>query len=196
MAFLFKPSVVYYVDARGKRVAKDSPGARKVTRVSTKWYAAGPPLPAGKKVPLATDKVAAQQILAELVTRIERETATERAKQIAEDMAADQANKIAEDLAACETGPAESPPLEAALAAKPLLLRQSAACEYLGLSRTAWFRLRAAGRLPPPVALPGTAMYWRVADLDRWVDSLNVDTKPRRRHGHGSLHPDNRGGIR
>jgi len=72
MAHLFKPVKVYYVDATGKRVPKDAPGARKVKEKAAKWYAKGTPLPKGKKVPLASDKRAALQMLAKLEQEIER----------------------------------------------------------------------------------------------------------------------------
>jgi integrase len=72
MAHLFKPQIVGYVDADGRRVPKDTPGAKKVSTEARKWYAKGAPLPKGKKVPLASDKRAAQQMLAELERKIER----------------------------------------------------------------------------------------------------------------------------
>jgi hypothetical protein len=75
MAHLFKPQKVYYVDAEGKRVPAGTPGARKVKEKLRKWYAKGPPLPRGKKVPLAADKQAAQQMLASLLRQAERGTA-------------------------------------------------------------------------------------------------------------------------
>jgi hypothetical protein len=43
MAHLFKPQKVYYLDAEGKRVKPDAPGARKVKEELRKWYAKGPP---------------------------------------------------------------------------------------------------------------------------------------------------------
>jgi predicted DNA-binding transcriptional regulator AlpA len=42
----------------------------------------------------------------------------------------------------------------------------------VGLSRSAWFRLRSAGACPAPVSLPGSHPRWRVADLQRWVNNL------------------------
>jgi predicted DNA-binding transcriptional regulator AlpA len=53
----------------------------------------------------------------------------------------------------------------------PLLLTQQQAWMFLGVSRSAWFRLRGAGRLPRPVA-PDGALLWRRADLDRWAERL------------------------
>ncbi len=55
----------------------------------------------------------------------------------------------------------------------PRLLDQPAAWRYLGLSRSMWFRLRAAGELPDPVRVPGRKLpMWRVEDLDRWPRRL------------------------
>jgi predicted DNA-binding transcriptional regulator AlpA len=44
---------------------------------------------------------------------------------------------------------------------------------YLGLSRSAFFRLRSADKAPRPVVVPGSRrpMYRRV-DLDKWVAQL------------------------
>jgi integrase len=72
MAFLFKPMKVFYLDADGKRVPKETAGAKKVTEKTSKWYGKGSPLPNGKKVPLAADKRAALQMLAELERKLER----------------------------------------------------------------------------------------------------------------------------
>jgi len=72
MAHLFKPTKVFYTDSHGKRVGAGTPGARKVTEEARKWYAKGPPLPPKKKVPLAADKRAAIQMLAELEKKLER----------------------------------------------------------------------------------------------------------------------------
>jgi predicted DNA-binding transcriptional regulator AlpA len=62
-----------------------------------------------------------------------------------------------------------------------LLLSQSESWGYIGLPRTTWFRLRAKDMLPDPVVVPGGALYWRRADLDRWAANLKPDRKPRRR---------------
>jgi excisionase family DNA binding protein len=53
-----------------------------------------------------------------------------------------------------------------------LLLSQSEAWAYLGLARSSWYRLRAAGKLPAPVSVYGTGPRWRRADLDAWVAKL------------------------
>jgi predicted DNA-binding transcriptional regulator AlpA len=58
-----------------------------------------------------------------------------------------------------------------------LLLSQGEAWRYLGLARSSWYRLRAAGKLPSPVSVYGTGPRWRRADLDAWVARL----KPARR---------------
>jgi predicted DNA-binding transcriptional regulator AlpA len=56
----------------------------------------------------------------------------------------------------------------------PLLLSQPAAQRYLGISRSAWYRLRAAGKLPAPVSVPGagTGPMWRRRDLEKFVERL------------------------
>jgi integrase len=73
MAHLVRPWTYRYLDKDGKRVPKGTPGARKVKQKASKWYGAGiPGLPKTKRVPLATDKRAAQQLLAALVRKAER----------------------------------------------------------------------------------------------------------------------------
>lgn len=59
--------------------------------------------------------------------------------------------------------------------AKPqaLLLTQREAWTFLGLSRSAWFRLRGEGKLPKPVS-PDGALLWRRVDLERWVERLRA----------------------
>jgi predicted DNA-binding transcriptional regulator AlpA len=47
----------------------------------------------------------------------------------------------------------------------------------LGMSRSAFYRLLAAGKVPPPIRLEGCRRVWRIKDLERWVSSL----KPSRR---------------
>jgi hypothetical protein len=65
----------------------------------------------------------------------------------------------------------------------PLLLPQPAAVTYLGLSRSAWYRLKGAGRLPAPVSVPGAGVgpVWRRADLEKFVLGL----RPARPAGGG-----------
>ena len=53
--------------------------------------------------------------------------------------------------------------------------------ELAGISRTAWYRLAAAGLTPKPVSLPGTETRWRAADVAKWVAGLA--TTGRRRRG-------------
>jgi hypothetical protein len=74
VAYLVRPWIVSYVNRKtGKRVPKGTPGAKRVRRRSRKLYAAGVPgWPKGKRVPLASDKTAASQMLAELVRQAER----------------------------------------------------------------------------------------------------------------------------
>jgi hypothetical protein len=53
---------------KARKVPAGTPGARKVKKKSSKWYAR---LPGGKSVPLCTNKVAAGQMLLELVKKAE-----------------------------------------------------------------------------------------------------------------------------
>ncbi|HEY1381947.1 MAG TPA: tyrosine-type recombinase/integrase [Gemmataceae bacterium] len=73
MAHLVRPKIVRYIDPKThKRVPKGTPGAKRVKEKAAKWYAAGVPgWPKSKRVPLASDKTAAQQLLADLVKRAE-----------------------------------------------------------------------------------------------------------------------------
>lgn len=73
MAHLIRPWLVRYVDKDGKRCPSSIPWAKKVKERARKWYGSGiPGLPPGKRVPLATDKNVARQMLAELVKKGER----------------------------------------------------------------------------------------------------------------------------
>jgi hypothetical protein len=109
MASLFRVSVVEYwlrnawIDAAGqpcpkdtpgarfvrsRRVRKGTPGAEKVTKQSTKWYGQ---IAAGERIPLSSNKTAAQQMLADLVrdrelgrVGITEAAKTERRRPIAE----------------------------------------------------------------------------------------------------------------
>ena len=76
MASLFRPWIVRYKLANGKRGKKGDPGAKKRRERSAKWYAlyrnaAGD----WKRKPLAADKSAAQAMLHDLVNRAERQRA-------------------------------------------------------------------------------------------------------------------------
>jgi integrase len=72
MAYLVRPWTYRYI-LDDKRVPKGTPGAKRVKERARKWYGAGiAGLPKGKKVPLARDKRAALQMLADLEKRIER----------------------------------------------------------------------------------------------------------------------------
>jgi len=64
--------------------------------------------------------------------------------------------------------------------AVPLLLSQREAAAYLGLSRAAWYRLRAAGALPLPVRPTGGDLRWRRLDLEEWAANLRSVKRPRR----------------
>jgi integrase len=72
MAHLVKPWTYRYVKD-GRRVPRDTPGAKRKKERASKWYARGVPgWPKGKKVPLATDKQVSLKMLADLVDKAER----------------------------------------------------------------------------------------------------------------------------
>jgi predicted DNA-binding transcriptional regulator AlpA len=50
-----------------------------------------------------------------------------------------------------------------------LLISDTAAAALAGVSRAHWHRLRAAGKLPPPIRL-GRAVRWRKADVLLWIE--------------------------
>ncbi|MBA4191835.1 MAG: hypothetical protein C0467_27970 [Planctomycetaceae bacterium] len=73
MAHLVRQSKAFYVDADGKRVPKGTRKSKKVTQRLSKWYGQGiPGLPPKKRVPLASDKEAAQRMLAAMVKTAEQ----------------------------------------------------------------------------------------------------------------------------
>lgn len=74
MSFVYHPRTTRYVDVAGKRVSKDFPGARKITRKSKKWHGCfRDPDGVTHRVPLGcTDKSAAQTKLNELIRDAER----------------------------------------------------------------------------------------------------------------------------
>jgi integrase len=68
MANLIKPWIVRYVDADGRQVTKDTPGAVQVKERAKKWYGQNVPgWPRSKRVPLATHKATAQAMLNRMV---------------------------------------------------------------------------------------------------------------------------------
>jgi predicted DNA-binding transcriptional regulator AlpA len=76
------------------------------------------------------------------------------------------------------TAPASAP----GIAPLPLLLTQEQAWAFVGLSRSAWYALRAADALPKPIMIPGAGQRWRRKDLEAWVDRLQP-TRQRRPKG-------------
>ncbi len=73
MAHLVRPWQVRYVNDAGRRVPKSTPGAKKVRERAAKWYGQGlPNTPPAKRVPLATDRAAAQRMLDEMVRKLEK----------------------------------------------------------------------------------------------------------------------------
>jgi hypothetical protein len=73
MASLFKLRITRYVNQHGARVSKGSPGAKVVREKSRKWYGEyKDENETLQRVPLTTDKAAAQAMLNELVRKAER----------------------------------------------------------------------------------------------------------------------------
>jgi len=58
----------------------------------------------------------------------------------------------------------------------PLLIPDTAAAALAGVSRAHWHRLRAAGRLPPPVRL-GRKVLWRRLEIVAWIDAGCPDSR-------------------
>lgn len=72
MAHLVRQQQIRYLDREGRRVPKGTKGAKRVKEKSAKWYGAGIPGQGKRRVPLASDKEAAQRMLNELVKAAER----------------------------------------------------------------------------------------------------------------------------
>src|SRR5215510_10488810 len=70
---VFKKIIVRYLDREGRQVHKDTPGATKVQEFSRKYYGRVPGNP--RLIPLATNKTAAELMLAQLVKTAEMEEA-------------------------------------------------------------------------------------------------------------------------
>lgn len=63
----------------------------------------------------------------------------------------------------------------------PLLLTQPQACRYVGLPKSEWYRMKAAGELPDPVFIATSRRpRYRRADLDRWVKKLKANSRTTR----------------
>lgn len=78
--------------------------------------------------------------------------------------------------ATAPTKPAATPPADDG----PALLTCSQAAKLLGVSRTAYYHLRAEGKIPKPVALLAGHPRWRRTDLLRFVEKLRPFTGARR----------------
>jgi integrase len=72
MASLVKLWITRYVDKKGRRVSKDTPGAKKTKERSNVWYGQYKVGKQWKRVPLYTDKTASSVRLGEIVKGIER----------------------------------------------------------------------------------------------------------------------------
>ena len=102
----------------------------------------------------------------------------EMPQQAATDLAPDQLDDLAGRIADRLRAVAETLPYRPA--SLPLLLGQRAAWEFVGVSRSEWFRLKAADKLPAPVSLDGSRPMWRRADLERYVERLR-SARPKRK---------------
>ena len=73
MAYLVKPVIVKWIDPKtGKRVEPGTRGAKKLKTPATKWYGCGIPGKGKRRVPLASEKTAAQRKLDQMVRAAER----------------------------------------------------------------------------------------------------------------------------
>lgn len=64
-----------------------------------------------------------------------------------------------------------APDVTVVIQSAPLLLRAEHAAQVLALSRRAFERLSADGRLPPPITLGGRRRLWRFSDLAAFVEA-------------------------
>ncbi len=57
---------------------------------------------------------------------------------------------------------------------RPLLVRQEDAPDALGVSRSAFFRLKGVAGFPREVRVEGAGVHFRRADLERWAAGLKA----------------------
>jgi predicted DNA-binding transcriptional regulator AlpA len=57
-----------------------------------------------------------------------------------------------------------------------LLIPDTTAAALAGVCRATWHRLRAAGKIPPPVKL-GRAVRWRRAEVVAWIEAGCPDAR-------------------
>jgi hypothetical protein len=99
VANLVRQSFSYYIDANGKRVPKGTKGATRRAEKSTKWYGQGiPGYPPKKRVPLATNKTAAQRMLDDLVRAAEKGNARLPDRRAGEKSIKDHLERFQDDL--------------------------------------------------------------------------------------------------
>ena len=72
MASLQKITFIFWHDAEGKRVPAGTPGAKKHVEESSKWYACWREGKRQRRVPLCTDKEAAQAMMTDLMRTKDR----------------------------------------------------------------------------------------------------------------------------
>jgi prophage regulatory protein len=59
----------------------------------------------------------------------------------------------------------------------PLLLDMKLLPAFTGLSRSALYRLIAAGRFPRAVAVEGVGARWRRGEVEKWCESLKAPAR-------------------
>jgi predicted DNA-binding transcriptional regulator AlpA len=57
-----------------------------------------------------------------------------------------------------------------------LLIPDTAAAALAGVSRAHWHRLRAAGKVPPPIRL-GRKVLWRRSEIVAWIEAGCPDAR-------------------
>ena len=74
MSSLVRPTIVYYQDADGRRVPKETPNAKKIKKKTKNWYGQYKDLQTGKfkRIPLYTDKEASRARLTKIVAAVAR----------------------------------------------------------------------------------------------------------------------------
>jgi prophage regulatory protein len=56
-----------------------------------------------------------------------------------------------------------------AASVRDILIRRAAVCEIVGLSAGTLYRLMSEGRFPRPFKITGTAVAWRLREVEAWV---------------------------
>ena len=62
----------------------------------------------------------------------------------------------------------------AAARLRDMLLRKPQVLAVTGFSSATLYREIGSGRFPKPVMITGTAVAWRLTDIERWMDGLKA----------------------